>query len=249
MVRQTNYCERCDRAKINGLTPQPPVPSPQPPRLILASSSPRRRELLAEAGYHSKSCRRLRTSNAASAVKQALPGLVAELAYRKAAAIRKQLQQQPHPSSPSPRPTLILAADTVAECDGFILGKPRDEGRRPRMLTQAQRPRAPRANRRLPLAPQFPSPSGRGPGSARCLRPPRPPQAPGPPRRRHHAFAWIPSPTPNSTNTSPAASGKAKPARSATRTASVGCTSSTAASPTSSASPWNCSPKCSRRKH
>jgi very-short-patch-repair endonuclease len=62
--------------------------------------------------------------------------LVAELAYRKALAVRNQLSTDSPPLPFSPSPTLILAADTVAECDGFILGKPRDERDARAMLTQ-----------------------------------------------------------------------------------------------------------------
>jgi septum formation protein len=63
-------------------------------------------------------------------------GLVAELAYRKAAAVRQQLLASPQPEIPNPKATIILAADTVAECDGFILGKPSDDVTARRMLTQ-----------------------------------------------------------------------------------------------------------------
>jgi septum formation protein len=59
-------------------------------------------------------------------------GMVAELAFRKAAAVMRQLQQQD--DSPL-QPFMVLAADTVAECDGFILGKPRDEADARAMLT------------------------------------------------------------------------------------------------------------------
>jgi septum formation protein len=56
--------------------------------------------------------------------------LVMELAYRKAANIIRQLEAKakasPAPSPRSPAP-VVLAADTVAECDGFVIGKPRDE--------------------------------------------------------------------------------------------------------------------------
>lgn len=55
-------------------------------------------------------------------------GLVADLAYRKAAAVRKTLEND--------SATLVLAADTLAECDGFTLGKPRDELDARAMLTR-----------------------------------------------------------------------------------------------------------------
>ena len=133
------------------MTPiQPPVPSPKPPassprRLILASRSPRRRELLAEAGYQFEVKPPAEDVECGVCSESGPAGLVAELAYRKAAAIIRQLQQQlpqpPTPSLQSPAPgpqasLIVLAADTVAECDGFILGKPRDEAEARAMLKQ-----------------------------------------------------------------------------------------------------------------
>jgi septum formation protein len=63
-------------------------------------------------------------------------GLVAELAYRKAAAVRQQLLAVPQSKTRNLAPAVVLAADTIAECDGFILGKPRDESDARRMLQQ-----------------------------------------------------------------------------------------------------------------
>jgi septum formation protein len=55
--------------------------------------------------------------------------LVAELATRKAAAVIAQVAAVPrYPGS------YVLGADTVAECDGFILGKPRNEAEAAAML-------------------------------------------------------------------------------------------------------------------
>jgi septum formation protein len=53
---------------------------------------------------------------------------VADLAYRKAAAVRMTLDGD--------SVGVVLGADTVAECDGFVLGKPRDELDARAMLTQ-----------------------------------------------------------------------------------------------------------------
>lgn len=114
--------------------PQSPAPSPRP-FIILASNSPRRRELLREAGYRFEvvppaddvECGVCSTSGPA--------GLVAELAYRKATAVWRQLCDRPLSPIGSPDP-VIVAADTVAECDGFILGKPRDEEDARAMLTK-----------------------------------------------------------------------------------------------------------------
>jgi septum formation protein len=139
------------------------------PRLILASSSPRRRELLEEAGYDFKvlppddDVERGVCSNCSPAE------LVAELAYRKAAAVRERIRNSESPPlSLSSSPPLILSADTVAECDGFILGKPRDEVDARQMLTQLSG----REHRVLtgvclwPAFPPLPPGMGRGEGSS-----------------------------------------------------------------------------------
>ena len=115
--------------------PQPPASSPKP-LIILASSSPRRRELLAEAGYNFIVVPPDEDVECGVCSESGPAGLVAQLAYRKAAAVRKKLESESPPLPVSPSPALILAADTVAECDGFILGKPRDESDARAMLTQ-----------------------------------------------------------------------------------------------------------------
>ncbi len=115
--------------------PESPAPSPQP-HLILASGSPRRRELLQEAGYHFTVMPPSDDVECGVCSESGPAGLVTELAYRKATAIRTKLKTESPPLPLSPSPRLILAADTVAECDGFILGKPRDETDARAMLTQ-----------------------------------------------------------------------------------------------------------------
>jgi septum formation protein len=109
--------------------------TPQP-CIILASSSPRRRELLEAAGYNFTVMPPSEDVECGVCSESGPAGLVAELAYRKAAAIRKQLQSESATLPLSGTPTLVLAADTIAECDGFILGKPRDEHDARAMLTQ-----------------------------------------------------------------------------------------------------------------
>jgi septum formation protein len=111
------------------------------PRLILASGSPRRAQLLRDAGYQ------FEVMAPAAEVEQGLCSncsaaeMVRDLALRKGAYIAEQVT--------AARPEenwLLLAADTVAECGGQILGKPSDEdharqmlflmrGRRHRVLT------------------------------------------------------------------------------------------------------------------
>lgn len=90
------------------------------PQLVLASGSPRRRELLAEAGYD------FRVVAARDGVEEAgmcsgcgPAELVVDLAIVKLNDVVAQLASESGP-------LLVLAADTVAECGGQILGKPVD---------------------------------------------------------------------------------------------------------------------------
>lgn len=95
---------------------------PQAPQLILASASPRRRELLLQAGYQF-------TVEPAEADETARPGedgiaLALRLAQTKAEAVQAR-----HPGE------VVLGADTVVEApDGELLGKPADAADAARML-------------------------------------------------------------------------------------------------------------------
>jgi septum formation protein len=99
--------------------------------LILASGSPRRRQLLAEAGYvfdvlpprEEVECGICSTGGPAA--------LVTELAMSKALDVAAQLKDRGQPSG---APAVILACDTVAECNGEVLGKPLDEAHARSML-------------------------------------------------------------------------------------------------------------------
>jgi septum formation protein len=115
------------------IKPQPPAPSSYP--LILASSSPRRRELLQEAGYDFIVVPPAEDVECGVCSEFGPAGLVADLAYRKASAVHRQLLGTPQSESRSPQ-SIVVAADTVAECDGFVLGKPRDEDDARAMLTK-----------------------------------------------------------------------------------------------------------------
>jgi septum formation protein len=100
--------------------------------MILASGSPRRRELLAEAGYafevvppgESAECGICSTGGPAA--------LVVELAMSKAVNVMAQLRDAGRLSAD----TLLLACDTVAECGGQVLGKPHDEAHARDMLSR-----------------------------------------------------------------------------------------------------------------
>jgi septum formation protein len=94
--------------------------------------------LLAEAGYQFTVMPPQEDVECGVCSESGPAGLVAELAYRKAAAVIRELQSNKnrrHRHSGSTAP-VVLAADTVAECDGLILGKPLDEAHARAMLLQ-----------------------------------------------------------------------------------------------------------------
>jgi len=97
----------------------------QRPRLILASRSPRRRELLTRAGYEFEVCPPSEAAECESGIRggETPSQLVARLACQKAANVAGRIDQG-----------LVLGCDTVVECDGQILGKPTDEGHARAML-------------------------------------------------------------------------------------------------------------------
>ncbi len=93
--------------------------------LVLASSSPRRRELLATLG--------LSFSIAASAVDESTPAhltpteIVETLSLRKANKIAGEMNRG-----------LVIGSDTIVVLDGQVLGKPKDEEDAFQMLTKLQ---------------------------------------------------------------------------------------------------------------
>ena len=94
--------------------------------LILASASPRRRELLANMGLQFT----VSVSDAdESGVDTSVPPeiYVQELALLKACAVAKTVIKN--------KDAIIVSADTIVVCDGEILGKPKDEEDAIRMLT------------------------------------------------------------------------------------------------------------------
>jgi septum formation protein len=105
-------------------------------RLILASGSPRRRQLLAEAGYEFDVVVPADDVECGVCSEHGPAGLVTDLAYRKAAAVRRQIVTQGNKQRGRQGDEILIAADTVAECDGMLLGKPRDEDDARAMLRQ-----------------------------------------------------------------------------------------------------------------
>lgn len=98
--------------------------SPLSRPLILASGSPRRRLLLTEAGYRFQIVKPADSAECGVCSGETPPELVARLAYQKAADVATRVD-----------PSLILACDTIAECQGQVLGKPQNEDHAKTMLT------------------------------------------------------------------------------------------------------------------
>lgn len=94
-------------------------------RIILASGSPRRAEILRNIGVNFEIC----PTDTDETVEPGIPPsqLVCELAFRKANAAAAQLPE----NGPD---TFIIAADTIVVRNGKVLGKPKDEDDAYRML-------------------------------------------------------------------------------------------------------------------
>lgn len=93
------------------------------PFLILASQSPRRRELLAEAGYPFEVIPPADSAECGLCSGESPPELVARLAYQKARDVAQRVAAG-----------IVVGCDTVAECRGQILGKPVDRDHAKQML-------------------------------------------------------------------------------------------------------------------
>ncbi len=93
------------------------------PKIILASASPRRRELLAEAGYEFVVQPPHAAAECGWRPGEAAADMVARLARQKAADVAARCTAG-----------LIIGCDTVVECCGRILGKPQDRADARQML-------------------------------------------------------------------------------------------------------------------
>lgn len=93
--------------------------------LILASGSPRRRELLTQAGYRFE----VQTSTVAESRRPGEDAIrfATRLAREKAEDVFAQRQS-------SAKELMVLGADTVVVCDGEVMGKPEDAAEATRML-------------------------------------------------------------------------------------------------------------------
>jgi septum formation protein len=92
-------------------------------RIVLASSSPRRRQLLIEAGYQFEVIPPDDGAECGICSRETPPEMVARLAYQKAANVAERIDEG-----------LVIGCDTVAECMGQILGKPANRQHAAEML-------------------------------------------------------------------------------------------------------------------
>ena len=94
------------------------------PKIILASGSPRRKMLLEQAGYQIEVCRPDDDAETPPIEGESPAQLVHRLAYAKTANVAFKFNSG-----------IFVGADTVAACDGQILGKPADREDAKRMLS------------------------------------------------------------------------------------------------------------------
>lgn len=102
------------------------------PRLVLASASPRREDLLARIGLVAEVL-------PSDVDERLLPGEAPEAAARRLAVAKAEravavLQAEQGPAACDDRPLLVLGADTIVALDGESLGKPADAPEAVRML-------------------------------------------------------------------------------------------------------------------
>ena len=98
-------------------------------KIILASSSPRRRELMAQAGFAFE----VLVSEAYETIEAETPGEMVEvLSERKAAAVAEEIKKQGF----AEESVLLVGADTMVAIDGKKLGKPKDEKGAEEMLEE-----------------------------------------------------------------------------------------------------------------
>ena len=103
-------------------------------QIILASASPRRKELLEQIGLEFEIC----PAKGEEVISKSVPEeVVMELSEQKATEVAAMIKtyESGHGELMTPQDILVIGADTVVACDDTILGKPRDEADAKRMLT------------------------------------------------------------------------------------------------------------------
>lgn len=92
--------------------------------IVLASTSPRRKELLAAAGYRFEVMAPSPSAECGLCSQEMPPEFAARMAYQKAKDVVLRLKSDPARTEKGN--TVVIGCDTIAECAGQILGKPQD---------------------------------------------------------------------------------------------------------------------------
>ncbi len=103
-------------------------------RIILASASPRRKELLEQVGIEFEIC----PAKGEEVITKTVPSeVVCELSEQKAMEVAQLITQydEAHRDITTPADIMVIGADTVVAYGSQILGKPKDEEDARRMLT------------------------------------------------------------------------------------------------------------------
>ncbi|MCC6908310.1 MAG: Maf family protein [Phycisphaerales bacterium] len=103
-----------------------PTPSPHPPRLLLASRSPRRLLLLREAGYEVDAIDTAIDDGELRPGRVTIAQWTAALAHLKARAALHAHDESSNRGMFLPAHALIIGSDTVVEMDDRLIGQPRD---------------------------------------------------------------------------------------------------------------------------
>lgn len=93
-------------------------------RLILASQSPRRHQLMSEAGYKFEVIEPGENAECGICSRETTPELVARLALQKSNDVASRVEGE----------AIVVACDTVADIMGRVLGKPEDRGHAEEMI-------------------------------------------------------------------------------------------------------------------
>ena len=108
-------------------------------QIILASASPRRKELLEQIGLEFEIC----PAKGEEVISKSAPEeVVMELSEQKATEVAAMVKtyESGHGELMTPQDILVIGADTVVACDDTILGKPKDEADAKRRSTVMWRP-------------------------------------------------------------------------------------------------------------
>ena len=107
-------------------------------QIILASASPRRKELLEQIGISFEIC----PAKGEERITKSVPHeVVEELASQKAIEVASMVRtyEETHQELVTPSDLMVIGADTIVSCGGQILGKPKDERDACHMLARGRR--------------------------------------------------------------------------------------------------------------